>query len=417
MATARCLYHWLLALIGKVFYGTPSRHLFVVGVTGTKGKSTTIEVISHILEVAGRSTALLSSIRRKIRSVSEPNLTGNTMPGRFAIQRFLRDAARERCEFALVEVTSEGIVQHRHRFVDWDTAICTNLAPEHIESHGSFERYRDAKVSFFEYAARSRKPRTLFLVNEEDPYHTYFEDAVRGRPGTRIQHFSREHLVKEAFGRGRRSAQTGKRHLDGWLRADFNMENAAAAVAFAREQHVAHDVIMKALASFPGVAGRLEYIQEKPFEVVVDYAHTPDSLEKVYQVLRPRRPTHRMICVLGSCGGGRDRWKRPVMGKIAVTYCDRVVVTNEDPYDEDPIEIMRQVENGFLEATAPRAKPADCFRIPDRRAAIQKAISLARRGDTVVITGKGSEPWIRLAKGEKVPWSDRRVAEEGLRTP
>ena len=201
--------------------------------------------------------------------------------------------------------------------------------------------------------------------------------------------------------------------------ADFNLENAAVAVAFARSQKIGWSTIKRALDNFRGVPGRLEFIQKNPFAIVIDYAHTPESLKEIYKTVRPEylnpRAGGSLVCVLGSAGGGRDTWKRPIMGKIAAQYCDKIILTDEDPYDENPREIIKQIENGFLEAAPSQLKPQNYFKILDRKKAIKKAISLAQKGDVVVITGKGSESWLHLAKGKKITWSEREAVEEVLR--
>ncbi len=412
-------YHHFLASFGAWAYRYPSQRLFVIGVTGTKGKSTTLELINAILESAGKKTALLSTVRRKVSDESRINVTGNTMPGRFAIQKFLYNAVKAGCEYALIEVTSQGVLQHRHRYIDWDAAFFVNLAPEHIEAHGSFEGYRNAKVSFFKSLSFSRKPRKYFFINEDDPNRHYFEDAARGVSGGKIIFFSRERFIHQEIGsRYDLSSKESRRVLGDWLLADFNLENASAAFAFAKQMKIEWETIKRAFDTFHGVPGRLEFVQKTPFAVVIDYAHTPDSLKKVYEALRPEslspRSAGKLICVLGAAGGGRDRWKRPEMGKIAATYCDKIVLTNEDPYNEQPMEILREIENGFLIATPTQLRPQDHFHILDRKIAIKKAIDLAERGDVVIITGKGSEPYLHLRHGRKIQWSDRKVAEEIL---
>lgn len=400
---AKNIYHLCLAWLSNIFYGFPSRKLFVLGVTGTKGKSTTVELINALLEAAGKKTAVISSLRFKIDKENQKNKTGMTMPGRFFIQKLLRQAVNAGCDYALVEVTSQGILQHRHQFIDWDAAMFLNLQPEHIEAHGSFEKYREAKVSFFRYVAeKSRKKNKLFFVNEDDASREYFVSAV----GTRgkIKYYSREEFIEKDLDRGKIS-------IGDWLSSQFNLENAAAAAAFAVSQGINWKLIQKTFKSFKGVPGRMEMIQEKPFRVVIDYAHTPDSLEKIYQVFFSQRSNgggQKLICVLGSAGGGRDKWKRPAMGKIAAEYCQAIFLTNEDPYDENPEEILDQIESGVKKKTK-------VYKILDRREAIKKALDLARKGDTVIITGKGSESWLHLAQGKKIPWCERCVVKEVLK--
>lgn len=390
------LYHYLLAFLGALFFGFPSRRLFVVGVTGTKGKSSTIELMSAIIEVAGKKTALLGTVRRKVdsRSIFQD---GTTMPGRFALQRFLREAVLAGCDYAFIEVTSQGVIQHRHRFIEWDAACITNLQPEHIEAHGTFERYREAKLAFFRCLSRSRKRlRHFFLM--EDAALLPFADAARAVPAARVEIVSPSIPFSSTE--------------NPWFLAGFNRENAALAAAFARSRGVGEDVIRRALLSFPGVPGRVEFIQKEPFAVVVDYAHTPDSLEKLYVFLRNAvlRDGGRLVCVLGSAGGGRDRWKRPKMGEIASMHCDRIFLTDEDPYDEDPREIVSEIGSGIPPDALSKADV-----ILDRREAIRAALSLARPGDAVVLTGKGSQQSIAVSGDKKIPWDERGVVREALR--
>ncbi len=401
----KSVYHFALAWLSNILYGFPSRKIFVIGVTGTKGKSTTLELISAVLEAAGFKTALLSSIRFKIGRETEKNTTGMTMPGRFFLQKFLRRAVKAGCRYALVEVTSQGILQHRHKFIDWDAALVTNVRPEHIEAHGSFENYRHSKLSFFEYVAnRSRKPKKLFFVNDGDPSHQYFVSAANG--SAEIRYFSRESFVEHELNRGKES-------IGEWLLSNFNLENAAATAAVAGSQGIGWALIKKTFKNFKGVPGRMEYVQESPFAVVIDYAHTPDSLAKIYGALTgdKRSGKKRLVCVLGAAGGDRDKWKRPVMGQIASEFCRQIVLTNEDPYDEPPEEIIAQIRSGISNAKFP---DANLHVVVDRRAAIKKALSLAKKGDVVVITGKGSEDWIHAAGGKRIPWNERKVVEELL---
>lgn len=406
------IYHWVFAFLGNIIFGFPSRKLFVVGVTGTKGKSTTVEIMSAMFEAAGKKTAVLSSVTRKVGAHTGRNMTGNTMPGRFEIQRFLHDAVNAGCDYAFIEVTSQGVVQHRHKFIDWDAAVFLNLAPEHIESHGSFEKYRAAKVAFFRYVADASKKKHLFLVNEADESAPYFEDAVRHSFNNSIVRFSGAQFLKEEIA-ARFNMHDAKKMFGDWLFAEFNLEDAAAAYALAKERGVAWSAIEKALTHFKGVVGRLEVVQKSPFTVVIDYAHTPDSLHKLYTALKRDYVGHggKMMCVLGSAGGGRDKWKRPEMGKIAAEFCSSIVLTNEDPYEEEPEDIMRAIKTGILER---QFSQENIFEIVDRREAIRKAFALTHNGDVVVMTGKGSEMSINGKKGSKIPWNERTVCDELL---
>lgn len=381
MKSLKDLYHRLAAWWGDFRYGHPSEKLFVIGVTGTKGKSLTIELINAVLREAGEKTAVLSSVKERIINEERKNKSGNTMPGRGYVQRFLADAVAAGAKYALIEVTSQGVVQHRHEYIDWDAALCINLHPEHIESHGSFEKYREAKLDFFRYAAKSPKSRKVFFINKEDEYADYFVKAAGG---------NEKHFFSGTF-----------------IKADY-----AAAEAVGRALGIKEEVIRKALEGFKGLPGRMEVIQDDPFKIVIDYAHTPGSLEEVYKSLgiqlKINKSSGRLICVLGSAGGGRDKWKRPKMGEIAGRNCDYIIVTNEDPWDEDPMEIIEAIS-----ASAEKSgKPTE--RILDRQEAIDKAIAEAKEGDVVIITGKGSETAIRMAGGKELPWSEREAVIKAL---
>lgn len=425
------IFHFAVAWFSAILYRFPSRKLYVLGVTGTKGKSTVLELISAILEAAGKKTAILSSVRIKVAGDSEKNTTSMTMPGRGFLQRFLRRAARARCDYALVEVTSQGVLQYRHRFVDFDAALITNLHPEHIEAHGSFERYRAAKAQFFyDVAHRSVKKNKLFFVNDRLDGKEYFERAASPSTGStgspqassgqagsgKVIPFHRDDFIyNDLSSRYRLDSRAAKKMISSWLQNDFNLENVAAAVAFARSQNISPDIIFKTLETFQGVQGRMEYVARQPFAVVIDYAHTPDSLQAVYKAVS-NDEAQKLICVLGAAGGGRDAWKRPAMGAIAARYCKMIYLTNEDPYDEPPLEIIEGLERGIWEERGKSNAETDYELVLDRREAIRRALAGAKRGDVVVLTGKGSEPWLHLARGKKIQWSERGVVEEVLQS-
>lgn len=398
---AQPYYHALLATLGAIRYRFPSRKLYVVGVTGTKGKSTVTELISAILEEAGHTTALTNSIRFKIAGESVPNKYKMSMPGRFFLQRFLARAYTEDCGFAVVEMTSEGARLHRHKHIDLDALVFTNLAPEHIESHGSFEAYRDAKLSLRDALVASPKPVRVVVANRDDAHgHLFLEvpEEVERRAYSLKQgepHTANDRGVLLTFeGVSMHSPLVGT----------FNMYNILAAATFARAIGIHTDVIKRAVEKLALVKGRVERVDEgQDFSVFVDYAHTPDSLEQLYKSF----PNERKVCVLGNCGGGRDTWKRPAMAKIAEQCCDEVILTNEDPYDESPEAIINDMVAGMEQQPTV---------LMDRRLAIRHALARAKRHDIVLVTGKGTDPYIMGPHGAKTPWSDERIVREELRT-
>ena len=379
-------YHLCLAFLGALIYRFPSRKLKIIGVTGTNGKTTVVNLTTKILEEAGHKVASLSSIKFKIIDKETPNALKMTMPGRFKIQKFLRQAVKAGCQYVVLEVTSEGIKQHRHRFINFAIAVFTNLSPEHIEAHQGFENYKRAKGKLFQAT------REVHVINLDDENAKYFLQFP----------------VKKKYTYGLNQGDINNQDLQLKLRliGDFNIHNALAAICVGLSQNIDLATCKKAVEKVEGIPGRMEKIISQPFKVFVDYAFTPNALEKVYQTLTHQlinSSTNKLICVLGACGGGRDKWKRPVLGKLAAQYCDEVIVTNEDPYDEDPIEIIEQVAKGTM---------GKARKILDRREAIRESLKISQPGDVVVITGKGCEPWLCVAGGKKIPWDDRQVVKE-----
>lgn len=402
-------YHFILAFLGAFLYRFPGRKVTVIGVTGTNGKSTVTHLATDILKQAGFKVASISSVRFVIGDKEWLNDLKMTMPGRWKLQKFLREAVDAGCRYVVLEVTSEGIKQHRHRFINLNTAVFTNLAKEHIESHGGFENYREAKGELFAAAFGCH------ILNSDDENTEYFLRfparkklfyTINPRPEVPKENLIRGEEIKE--GLSGISFKVDDINFNLRLLGKFNIYNSLAAICIARSQGVSMDICKKVLEKAVGVAGRMEVVIEKPF-TIVDYAHTPDSLEKVYNSIQKLKlSAAKMVCVLGSAGGGRDKWKRPEMGSIAARYCDKIILANEDPYDEDPEEILNQIEKGILNSQFPAS---DLERVLDRKAAIKKALKLAKKEDVVIVTGKGCEPWMCVANGKKIPWDDREIVK------
>jgi UDP-N-acetylmuramyl-tripeptide synthetase len=411
------IYHFFIALIANVFYRFPSNRLFLIGITGTKGKTTTVELLAHTLRFAGFKVASLSSIRETVNEKEELNKTGNTMPGRGYIFKFLKKAADEKCEVAIVEVTSIGVTQYRDKFLNWDVGFFLGIHPEHIEEHGSFEKYRNAKVKFFKNVLNSSKPRKYFFINKEDENYNYFLKPVEGKKGVEVFLFSKDDFIEKMKALDWDLSNVEEREMiASWLVPDFNLINAAAVYSFASFFEVAPDLIKGAFKNFTGAPGRFEFVYKKPL-IVVDYAHTPQSLEFLYDTLRKfyKKEEGKIIAVLGSAGGGRDKWKRPVMGEIAARFCDIVILTNEDPYDENPKEIILNIKTGIDNFLEKNDKKIEVFEVEDRKEALKKAISIADYKDIIVVTGKGSERFIHLEEGRLLPWNEKEVIISLLR--
>lgn len=395
------LYHYSLAMLGAYIYSFPSKELVVIGVTGTKGKSSTSDIVHAILSAAGYKTALASTIRFAVGEVSEPNLFKMTMPGRFVLQQFLRRAVSQGATHAVIEMTSEGAKQFRHKGIEMDALVFTNLSPEHIESHGSMEAYAQAKLSLAHHLEASLKRPRYMVANADDQWgreflKTQVEQVLPFSLSMAEPYSVDDQSMRFMWKKG----QLFSVPLPGL----FNLKNVLAAMTLCEAMGVEVAVMQKALEHMHPILGRAERVQNgQPYTVIVDYAHTPDSLRALFETFKQSR----IIAVIGSTGGGRDQWKRSEMGKIADEYCDIVFLTNEDPYDENPQNIIDDLAKGFS-----KKKPHILL---DRRAAIREALREAKEGDAVLITGKGTDPFIMGPNGTKEEWSDKRVASEELR--
>ncbi len=397
-------YHFILALAGSIYYRYPSRKITIIGITGTKGKSSVTEILGHILREDNKKIATLSTIQFSIADKTERNMFKMTMPGRFFVQKFLRDAVDAGCTHAVIEMTSEGAKQHRHRFVALDGLIFTNLTPEHIESHGSFEAYKQAKLSLAKAVRKSRK-RPRFLVANVDDEHgqDFLNFAVEWPLPYSLKDLSLYTLHKNSM-----TLVVEDRNIRIPLVGLFNVYNVLAAITMARALDVPLEKIQTSLEELPVISGRVEKFyspenSEREVTAVVDYAHTPDSLTKLYETFKDQPK----ICVLGNTGGGRDTWKRPEMAAIAEAHCDHIILTNEDPYDEDPQKIIDEMANGVEDKTKLTIEI-------DRRTAIETALSMTPDGGVTLVSGKGTDPYIMGPNDSKQPWSDAKVVKEIL---
>jgi UDP-N-acetylmuramoyl-L-alanyl-D-glutamate--2,6-diaminopimelate ligase len=398
-------YHAGWSFFSAVRYGFPAKKLVVIGVTGTKGKSSVTEMITAVLEEANRTVAVSSTIHFKIGKEVRPNLYKMTLPGRGFIQKFLREAVDKGATHAVIELTSESAVQYRHLFLSLNALVFTNLEKEHLESHGGMENYFKAKYRLGAALLHSSKRPRAIVANSESEYGKRFlalpvevqspfalsdaQDIVLSKDGA-------------AFVYTRDNVSTA---VELQQPGNFSVRNALAAIKVGEFLKIPAATSARALSQLARIPGRAERIEAgQDFTAIVDYAHTPDSLQALYDAYSSV-PKQRLICVLGNTGGGRDTWKRPEMGHIADTMCDEVILTDEDPYDENPEKIVNEMAAGM--DRAPKI-------IMDRREAIHTALSMARTGDAVLITGKGTDPYIMQAHGKKLPWSDAQVVREEL---
>ncbi|OGY54867.1 MAG: hypothetical protein A2951_02880 [Candidatus Buchananbacteria bacterium RIFCSPLOWO2_01_FULL_56_15] len=419
-------YHRSLALLASTVYRSPSEKLIVIGVTGTSGKSTVVYLVAKLLERAGFRVGAASTILFKVADREWQNDTKMTMPGRFSLQRLISQMVRVNCQYAIIETSSQGIEQFRHLGINYDVAVFTNLYPEHLEAHGGFEHYKAAKLKLF---AKLKTDRPKLIANRRIP-KVMIANADDEHSADVLQYPADEKFVFTATGAAAKDAQTVTAHdvvqsgagmsftIDSTpfhlkLLGSHNLSNALGAIAVGRSQGLTLTSIAALLAAVGGVPGRLEFIDEgQPFTIIVDYAFEPKAVESLYAVVK-LLPHRQVIHVLGSAGGGRDRSRRPVLGELAGRNADYVIITNEDPYDDDPQQIINEVAAGALAAGKKLGKTA--FKIMDRRKAIAKALRLAMPNDIVLITGKGSEQAIVVKNNKKVRWDDRQVVREELK--
>lgn len=400
-------YHYLLAFLSALIYRFPSNNIKIVAITGTKGKTSTAEIVNAILEEAGFKTALAGTLRFKIDKESIRNMYKMTMVGRFFLQKFLRKAIQAGCDWAIIEMTSEGARQYRHKFISLDALIFTNLSPEHIESHGSYENYVKAKLKIAKALEKSSKQRKVLIVNADDQESEKFLKINIPEKYS----YSKEDVMPYQERETGIFFTLGNTAIQSHLHGEFNLYNMLGAITFARTQKIPMKIVKQALEGLEEIPGRRQIVAREPFEVVVDYAHTIDSLEQLYKSFKDKI----LIGVLGNTGGGRDTWKRPGMALTADSYCEHIILTNEDPYNEDPKKIIDDMTKGMQKHT-PEI-------ILDRREAIKKSFERALeikaenpdKKIAVLITGKGTDPYIMGANGSKLEWDDASVALDELR--
>ncbi len=413
------LRHLFFAWLGAMKYGHPSEEMLVIGITGTSGKSTTVYLLRQLLEHAGYTVGSLSTIDFYVAGEDKLNDKKMTMLGRMQNQKYLREMVKKGCDIAIVETTSEGRVQHRHRFINYDMMLLTNLYPEHIDSHGSFENYMQAKIDLFDYVAASKrkvlKGKTvgkIALANRGAKGYTKFLtgefDEVIEFGGKSTLHVDSIETKQDGI-----HFRVHDRDFHAPMYGEHNAENIVAVMSVARALDISWSNIQEAVETFRNVPGRLEFISEGDdlgFQVIVDYAFEPGAMEKLYDVVTLLEPK-RIIHVFGSTGGGRDVERRFTVGTFVGERADVCIVTDEDPYDDDPMEIMNDVASALRDVGKKDNK--DLYIIPNRKAAVQKAIDVAKKGDIVLLTGKGSEQAM-VVQGKLIPWDDRDAARNAI---
>jgi len=360
------IYHFFAAVLANIWYGFPGRKLKIIGVTGTDGKTTTTHLIYHILKTAGKKVSMVSSVYAKIGDQEYDIGFHVTTPSPFQIQKFLKMAADDGCNYFVLETTSHALDQYRVWGVNYEIGIVTNITNEHLDYHLDYEDYVKTKAKLLQKSK-------LAVINSDDRSYRLLIDQI---PKTRYQKYDAKFKYSEKLPK----------------LTEFNKYNYSAAYTACKSLDIKDETIVEAMKTFKLPKGRLEVVYDKDFKVVVDFAHTPNALENILSSLGKN-----IIHVFGSAGL-RDHLKRSQMGKISGQYAKKIILTEEDYRTEDPVKICKQIASGISE------KKYEI--IVDRQEAIKKAISLAKSGDTVVITGKGHEK--SLCRGKKeYPWNDQ----------
>lgn len=408
-----------LSRLAAAFYHFPARKMRTIGITGTNGKTTVAYLLSAILEAAGYRTGVLSSIEIKVGDVTRTNETRRTTQESLDTQALLAEMAQAGVEYAIIESTSHGLALQRVADCDFDVAVFTNLTRDHFDFHQSREQYLADKAILFESLAEAADkglPKTSVL-NADDETIRVLRDVSPARVIAYGIDNAAEVMAKDLVFAGpsptfRLHALGREASLGLAVPGRHNVHNALAAAGAALALGVDFDVVVGALARFPGLRGRLQPIDcGQSFAVYVDYAHTPDGLRKVLETARLQAAPRHVVLVFGAAGG-RDKEKRPLMGSLGVELSDFCIVTNEDPVEEDPAAIIAQIEAGIVAAGGVRDQSYAV--VLDRREAIRIALERARPGDVVLITGKGHERSMSVGTSE-VPWDEVEVVREVLR--
>ncbi len=400
------------------FFGDPGRALGTIGVTGTDGKTTTVHLIAHVLESAGRTAGYLSSVA--FRSDGDPVLNDSHMTTLEApdVQQYLAAMVDAGRDYAVIEASSHGLALQRVDECHFDVAVFTTLSRDHLDFHGSMDEYRKAKGRLFEMLGDESPPSVprAAVLNADDAASDYFRSltdapaiiyAIDADADVSAENIETSGLAV----RFRLVTPSGAQQISAQLAGRYNVYNCLAAAAVAHSQGIELDQIAAGIESFSGVPGRLERIDAgQPFRVVVDIASTPEALRRVLSVLRPVTEG-KLIAVFG-CAGERDEARRDGMGRAAGELADFSVLTNEDPRREDPDAIIEAIAAGLREAG--RSEERDFVRLPERREALRYAFERAGDGDTVLLAGKGTEQSIVVGT-EHLPWDEARVARELLK--
>ena len=407
--------HLLEAILVNLIHGFPGRDLKVIGVTGTNGKTSTCFMIHKMLEQSGQKTGLMTTVAWGINSDIQPQIQHYTNVPVRELMRRLKFMRQNKVDWVVLETTSQGLAQHRVWGVKFSLAVMTNVTHEHLDYHRTFERYRDAKLRLFKLANKNRQGLRTGVINAEDPSAELFSRDIKNpiTYGVNKGELRASQVNLTPTGSNYVASYKGqnyqvKCHLPG----SFNVYNSLAAVGVGITLGLSKSQIEQGVAALEGVEGRMTSINMgQDFSVIVDYAHTPDSFEKLFKDLKPV-VKGKLIVMFGSAGR-RDETKRSVQGELAGKYADEVVLTEEDDRDIDGQQILNEVAKGAEKAG--KVRDQDLFLVLDRTAAINFVLKRAKKDDTVLLLGKGHEKTIERADGEH-PWDEIHTTRQAINT-
>lgn len=410
-------YHGLAAVFANYYFGQPTNKMFVIGVTGTAGKSTTTIMLAKILNTAGQKTGYITTAGSSDGNNETVNKHGLSMPGGWMLQKQLQEMLNNGCKFAIIECTSEGLAQNRHKGIVFQGALFTNLSPAHIDSHGSFDKYRAAKGKLF--ASISQTPQSFIGANLDDPNKNYFLSFTAVKKfgvSTREDLTKPENIITLTATNVQVSDEihfsVNNTTFDLKMFGTFNVSNALLAVGAAQTLGVNLETAAEGLRNLNTVPGRMETIAApNGATIIIDYAPEPAAMESSLRAVQMLEHD-KIIHVFGSTGGHRDVSKRFTFGEISARFADTIIITNDDVYDSNPDEIARNIQTGIAQAESKKVNTVEV--ILERKQAIARAIELAGINDIVLITGKGSEQFLVLPNNKRIPWDERIVVKEFL---
>ncbi len=406
-------YRRLRSLLINIRYGFPARGLQVVGVTGTNGKTTTCVYINEVLKAAGKRTALFTTALIELDGEEQPNELNRTVPLTMQLFNFFQQARKAKVDWVVIEITSHALDQHKLDFVPLEVAVITNLTQDHLDYHGTMEKYAEAKARILK-----KKPK-FAVLNRDDKWYDFF--AARANKSFTESYGTDDRSVLDI--QELQSDMTGssfvlvghpvdaknyRLEIKTSLLGDFNAYNAAAAVATGRVLAIADDDIQQGIANVTLVPGRMEIVGQDKFTTIVDYAHAADALTAVLTTLR--QLGSKDISLVFGATGDRDKEKRPIMGKVAAKLADHIFLTDDEPYTEDPSAIRAEVMAGIKKAGGEKKTTE----FADRREAIRAAIQHAKVGSVVLVTGMGHEKF-RIVGTERQPWDERAIVRAELK--